>query len=888
MENYKNLNFSAEQINQKLAWVGDKSKLATTLQETPVNQFMFTKDQKTLKTIIDANNQIITVETNDMITEPGSKLESWNVYVDHLLCINSIACEGTMCSHNYVELGNGSKKDINLNGLYLLYTDCSKGLESDIGYVWQYLPLTGVIKAGSTFVIRGRQTNTIKGSMIKVDSYDMEWDIEFKQNKAAFYLCAGDSFKPLLESNSLGNPWEANLIGYIDSCGFGAEAPAEGNSPLLVNDNWNDIIFVRWFMFETAKQGTKAFAKRKTKDLWTYIDLTKNTTKAGNSIQYYYSDNIKLKYTPKASYLGKDFFTISTLFRQDIPNYVNLTFGRQATDSGSGATRCFNWISVGYYDEYVEIRKQGEEWSKHYSIIEKDSSNTANINKFINYYKRYKWIAPDGTFVTTHKCIIDKLTAGTYEYRIRRDNSNYSSKIYIFKVLGDSEVTTFSYIQTSDQQGFNWQEYQAWKKSSYMISKEQNIEFTINTGDITQNGNRVSEWLDYYDGREYLNNLPEMFTVGNNDLCGKDFSELTDGEVNTSKYNHINVLRYFTFEMDPDNPCQVTWEENTYPIYSTYSFNYGKYHFVSLNSEYAQASSKMYKNKDIDSDKGDITFAQAVNAAIEEWFIKDLKLWKQTEEFPTGCEKCIVYTHDAPFSIVTYDFMNTSTTARAGSKLNTINNNGTYRFSRLFKKMGIRLVMAGHKHTYGISKPIYDAPIEYLEGNKASSAVDILSGEITTDMSRKPVIQVLRQDQVQVNNFARYEVVENITAPTYVTCQATEYKLISNKEQPSGDAYRIPWLLAYFPAATSSSNPKENTAQHKPMYIKYDVSDTNIKITAVQINGIWEVDSSSTKYDFNNQIENLTIDKMTLSTSTEEDLAIYSPDNQNFYTLKLQ
>lgn len=66
MENYKNLNFSAEQINQKLAWVGDKSKLATTLQETPVNQIMFTKDQKTLKTIIDANNQIITVETNDM------------------------------------------------------------------------------------------------------------------------------------------------------------------------------------------------------------------------------------------------------------------------------------------------------------------------------------------------------------------------------------------------------------------------------------------------------------------------------------------------------------------------------------------------------------------------------------------------------------------------------------------------------------------------------------------------------------------------------------------------------------------------------------------------------------------------------------------------------
>ena len=88
MENINYLNISAVQLYQKLAWGGYKSKLSTTLQETPVNQFMITKDQKTLKTIIDANNQIITVETNDMITEPGSKLESWNVYLYQLQCIN--------------------------------------------------------------------------------------------------------------------------------------------------------------------------------------------------------------------------------------------------------------------------------------------------------------------------------------------------------------------------------------------------------------------------------------------------------------------------------------------------------------------------------------------------------------------------------------------------------------------------------------------------------------------------------------------------------------------------------------------------------------------------------------------------------------------------------
>lgn len=451
MEQYKNLNFTAEQINQKLDSIGEG--VINTVEQTPLKHILFSNTSSSLKTVINPNQQISVVEINSKITPVGDKLPTWDVYINHLLCINSVSCENKVCSHNYVELANGSDVDINLNGLYLLYTDCSKSSEENLGYDWKYLALTGVIKAGSTFVIRGKQTNPIKGSIIKVESYDMEWDISFKQRKGSFYLCVGDSFKEQLNSNSLVNPWVAKLSGYIDSCGFGVDTSAEGNSPVLVNDNWDNIIFVRWFMFETAKQGNKAFSKRKTKDLWTYIDITKNTTKAGNSIQYYYTDDIKLKYSPRASYLGKSFFTISTMFKQDTPNCVNLTFGRQATDAGSGATR---------------------------------------------------------------------------------------------------------------------------------------------------------------------------------------------------------------------------------------------------------------------------------------------------------------------------------------------------------------------------------------------------------------------------------------------------YKLISNKEQPSGDTYRIPWLLAYFPAATSSSNPKENTAQHKPMYIKYDVSDTNIKITAVQINGIWEVDSSSTKYDFNNQIENLTIDKMTLSTSTKEDLAIYSPDNQNFYTLKLQ
>ena len=412
-------------------------------------------------------------------------------------------------------------------------------------------------------------------------------------------------------------------------------------------------------MLEPAKQGNKAYASRNTTDLWTYIDLEKQTTKEGNSLQYYYPDYIKQRYAPKASYLEKTFFTIKTKFDETKPNMLNITFGMQATDNGSGATRCFNWVSVGYYEEYIEWRKVGEtKWNRQLSYVPNDPNNDENINKFINYYKRLRWCASDGTWVTTHKAIIKGLTKGEYEYRVGRENdSSYTSDTLNFTVHSDEDVTNFSFIQTSDQQGFNWAEYTAWKKAAYMIKKsETDYNFTINTGDATQSGNRPSEWLDYYEGRQYIRDKEEMYSIGNNDLCGYISTDLTDGEDATSKYNHINVLRYFTFELDPRNEYEVEWQEEKYPLYSLYSFNYGAYHFISLNSEIAKASSKMYKDWQEGTYAGDPTFAEAANAQVEAWLEKDLQLWSGKEN-PTDCSKCIVYMHEMPFTIVTWTFM---------------------------------------------------------------------------------------------------------------------------------------------------------------------------------------------------------------------------------------
>ena len=269
---------------------------------------------------------------------------------------------------------------------------------------------------------------------------------------------------------------------------------------------------------------------------------------------------------------------------------------------------------------------------------------------------------------------------------------------------------------------------------------------------------------------------------------------------------------------------------------------------------------------------------------------KDLQLWKGTDGEPTNCDHVIVYMHEMPFTIVTWDFMSGGS-ARVGSHLNILDQRGEYRFSRLFKEYGIRLVMGGHKHTYCLSKPIYDAPEDYInEDHSVNVSVDLMSPMTNAD-SRKPVVQVTRESDINTSwtPFARFEIVNKLNAPTYVMSQATGYKLVSNKEMPSGDQYQIPWLLAYFKAYNSSSSPTENCRQHLPMYIRYDVNDQEITVTAKQVQNIWNVnfDKNSASLDMNNQLPNLDVNSMTLSTTIEEDKTAYGITNLESYVIKL-
>lgn len=853
------------------------------------------------------------------------------VYISQLLNISSVFCGGSgdkysyqSCSHNFVELANGSTNDINLNGLVLMYQAAGTSK-------WEWLPLVGTIKAGSTFLIRGKQcsvkTNT---TIIEVGTPDMEWYagndkygkitstnlISFNQAGGTFYLAwctrtndntiqiyADDSNLTDIDKFTSSTPYRSGtaIVGYVDSVGIGSGA-GEGSTTITISagHDASNCLYKRWYYLDPSNQANKEYSSRKTSSLWTYIDLaTKN--QESNSLKTYFSEKFKVKQAPHASSDHANLFTQATTFDPGKPNYVNITFGRQATYGGTNktATRCFNWISVGYYDEFLEYKKSTDtSWKKLHSITESsvatggEFAGDEGVKKYIKQYSRIRWIATSGTSVTTHKVILHGLTNGTYQYRVGRDSdSSYLSDTMEFTVYSDDAVKNFSFVQVTDQQGFNWIEYVAWKKSAdYIGTKENDILFTVNTGDITQNGNRENEWLDYYDGRKSLRNKEEMFTIGNNDLCGAQEYLLGNGEAARYKISHINILFYYTYEIDPNNSAIFTYttekdtftEANTtryidslvnkgevsyrgFSFYmpSLYSFNFGDYHFVSINSEFKDETATVYT-----SATGLSGFLSQILSQTEEWLRKDLLLWKGTtvsdSAQPSDCSKAVIFCHEMPFTIVTvatYTKMSTGSVTRGGSKLNNKSSKteggASYRFSRLFKKYGIRLVIGGHKHTYSISKPIYDASSSYLVNNKPASGVDIMSREVTDADSGKPIIQVTSlPSNASSETNARYELVSKINAPIYVMSQATGYKLVSNQEIPSST--NITWLQKYFPgvASAAGAKDKEGIAQHKPTYVRYDMTSSGITVTSYQINGIWNVDmgAGKTTYYWNNWV----------------------------------
>ena len=766
------------------------------------------------------------------------------------LYINSIYCGGlssdkhsyNYCSHNFVELSNLTGKDVNLKGLSLQYTSS--------GSNWHVLPLEGEIKNGSTFLIRGAQCSVINANTtrIKVNNYDMEWYdtdgelIKFDNTKAKFYLTWGTEPQKVASpyQSAKSNTEEKTEIrlskGYIDFVGLNIEnagtvdkVDGSEKSPYgYLNSN---RLLTKYYSMDPVKQATKALSARNNANDWYFVDLTKDVIPMVE------------EYAPKASFENKNIFYNKTHLDKNKPNYIVCTFGIQAT--APNATRCFNWISADYYDEFIWYRKKGaQEWTKVESF-----KNEVGVRK---YYNRIRSEFTDGTPFVTHKAIIKNLSAGTYEYKVGR-NDSYISDVLTFTVI--ENPTDFTFVQVSDQQGFRWDEYQIWKSSAEYISNNvSNLDFTINTGDLTQNGNRLNEWLDYYDARKSLRNKEEMTVIGNNDLCPVNTYLLGGGE-DDDKLNSINMRYFYTYEIDEENPPVFELEGKEIFVDSLYSFNFGNTHFICANSEIPiNTELKVYGL----SNNGQ------VYAEMEKWCKRDVdkhsdKLWR------------IAVCHELPFTIVTQYNVNQfywngveTNEQRGGSRINTNNApDHTYWFSKFCQNNDVRLVIGGHKHTYATTfpllenaensmKPIIQVTPAMLENWFKSDPTKLYKDESDPQLANQlfPSAWMVDDTYKIQKHLCTFQLVNKITAPVYITNQATGYKHTSNKELPSA---QIPWNQYFFPCTSeivdkNTVTDTVNPGQRYPFYTVYNVSNNNITCTTKKINNLF---TSAGKYNVN-------------------------------------
>lgn len=884
---------------------------------------------------MDVNNQgKITVSP---ICKNQSSMESYynsgknryKIYINSLYCggLNSNKTMFRPCSHNFIELSNLTNYDINLEeaNISLQYIDRSKYNATTDKLYWEILPLTGTIKAGGTYLIRGAECAPINcnTTRLKIETYDQEWYdsngnlISFDVENPSFvlymgkrdingelYSCTNDIGD--LYKNGLGAKYcfdgtdKRNFLNTIGIQNYQSQTEPlyYENTPVkMSNYNLlsNNVLYIQYFTMDAVNQAITDGLKRNNNTDTYVINLAKN-----------YQEGIDKYYSGKASFENKNLFYNKTDLGE-LPNMVMCTFGKQATDNGNGATRCFNWLSVGYYNEYIKLTypngnvKYFESFKNinqdiytgqkeiTFTISDNHYNDTNSRFSYKNIYDRYRTFTTSGIPFTVHKLIIDGLTEGVYKYQVGKEEG--WSEEYTFEVLSDNTINRLfdngeyiTFMHHSDQQGFNKDEYKAWeyiveyvmcesKKTNGIFSKPI---FSINTGDVTQNGNRINEWLDYYEcGKKLFKYSECMHTVGNNDLSPVDNTILGDGG-DDSKINPKNFDIFFCHDLsiEEQDLLTVKLKNETYRLVpSNYSFDYANCHFICINSELPKTAIMKLFNENADeyafANKNDIPnydtlmeeYSIALAEKIENWLDNDcVSVTTYNNSVDKINQKWIIaYCHEMPFTILTHaitlkhqaDRLNVKGASIAGCRLNGIkSHNKYYWLSRLFEKYHIPLVLGGHKHTYSMSARIKENIIINDNGTEDYS------------QTYRPIIQLKRSELENVygkgytdselrnlwyntgkkkNNEKDYPTVfednicdvddieiiddvnkgEDYSAPMYSMQTAAGYKLISNKELP---AVVIPWLTV--PAGNAMDNRLDNT--YFPATAKPKVNDNQL------------------------------------------------------------
>lgn len=478
-------------------------------------------------------NAIKAVKESYFNTEPPTAAQYTNY---HGLLINMIYGAGSYTtkmpvSHNFIELYNNTKNEMNLNGLHLWYKDTGTYTS------WVKLELKGTVPAYTSFLIVGARCANTYDTQCRhqIVNYDMQWldsngnGMKFSDNGFSVYISVTGDTPPdspdAYQKDTTGKYTTNKTENFIDLFGVGGTTAA----PPCCN------IYYRMGM--TRKIGARRvdfYNRYNIADFSTYMpkDWIGNDWLDSELVDFTTCHEGKF---PRSTFDGEwDMFSnYQDMWDENGINYFNLGLGENAE-----TTRTFVFQTKASRDKgYVWYRKQGQtSWNKVECNITKWSHPSIDVN--------------------INKAIIKNLeTNVTYEYMVGTES--IQSSIHKFKTWSKNFESndTLRILWTSDPQGWNETEYKAYYNVCSKILQDwevkvdgsPNFDYWHSTGDEVQNGNRQNpEMYGSNNARgEAKWEIPFGVNIGNNDLYLKKYGQLFQVNFNNEQSNPNNSWNGF-------------------------------------------------------------------------------------------------------------------------------------------------------------------------------------------------------------------------------------------------------------------------------------------------------------------------------------------------------
>ncbi len=171
--------------------------------------------------------------------------------------------------------------------------------------------------------------------------------------------------------------------------------------------------------------------------------------------------------------------------------------------------------------------------------------------------------ANEGTASVSHKAEATGLASGTeYAYRVGDGTKAGWSPTYRFQTE-PAEEEAFTFINVTDSQGVTGEDFALWGRTlQRAFTTYPQARFIIHNGDLTEDPNDAAGWSHFFqEGSAWLPSIPLMPVTGNHDEVDKDAVAFV---------SHFQV---------PDNGAKKSIPG------TTYSYDYGRGHFIMLNTE---------------------------------------------------------------------------------------------------------------------------------------------------------------------------------------------------------------------------------------------------------------------------------------------------------------